>query len=211
MTSLQDRCDSTVPIGSTIIQALKAGGPQSGSDLARRQQLRKANVLVACRALAAVGQICRMGQRWALRPPVRCAGMNNAGRRCGRAAAYGSAVCVHHEPDADVPPVIVGIRPASTATQVPPLAALPSAAESVNSSRAVTSLAPPAECPLAPQTSEAVPELFVNGRRVTEPDVIEALSMLGDEEVQAYREGRLPKREAYRIAYHRLRTFVRLI
>ena len=48
------------------------------------------------------------------------------------------------------------------------------------------------------------------GHRVTEADVIEALSMLGDEQVQAYREGRLPKAEAYRIAHHRLRAIARM-
>jgi hypothetical protein len=45
---------------------------------------------------------------------------------------------------------------------------------------------------------------------VTEADVIEALSMLGDEEVEAYRQSRLPKAEAYRIAHHRLRTLARM-
>ena len=58
--------------------------------------------------------------------------------------------------------------------------------------------------------ADAEPELFVRGRRVTEADVIDALSMLGDEQVQAYHEGRLPKAEAYRIAHQRLRTLARL-
>jgi hypothetical protein len=74
----------------------------------------------------------------------------------------------------------------------------------------VASPVPPAERSVAPQVSEAVPELFVSGHRVTETDVIEALSMLGDEEVQAYREGRRPKAEAYHIAYRRLRTLARM-
>ena len=61
-----------------------------------------------------------------------------------------------------------------------------------------------------PSSADAEPELFVRGRRVTEADVIDALTMLGDEEVQAYHEGRLPKAEAYRIAHHRLRTLARM-
>ncbi len=68
MTSPSDRVDPTVPIGSAIVDTLKAAGPRSASALARRLTLRKANVLVACRAVAAAGQIRRLGKRWALRP-----------------------------------------------------------------------------------------------------------------------------------------------
>src|SRR5712692_9652675 len=68
MTSPSDRVDPTVPIGSAIVDTLKAAGPRSATALARRLTLRKANVLVACRAVAAAGQIRRLGKRWALRP-----------------------------------------------------------------------------------------------------------------------------------------------
>ena len=81
----------------------------------------------------------------------------------------------------------------------------------MNAKAVVASPVPPREPePARPPVSDAEPELFVRGRRVTEADVIEALSMLGDEEVQAYHEGRLPKAEAYRIAHHRLRTLARM-
>lgn len=70
---------------------------------------------------------------------------------------------------------------------------------------------PPRE-PVRPAPEETKLECFVrpDGRRVTEADVIEALSMLGDEQVEAYREGRLPKVEAYRIARDRLRPLARM-
>src|SRR5712691_4055720 len=103
MTRPVNRVDPTVPIGSGVVTTLKAAGPQSASALARRLQLRKADVLVACRVLAAAGQIRRLGKRWALRPPVRCEGLNKAGRQCARAAAYGSAFCTLHQPNANAP------------------------------------------------------------------------------------------------------------
>ena len=68
---------------------------------ARRLQLRKADDLAACRALAAGGQIRRLGKRWTPRPPVRCAGLTGAGKRCARVAAYGRTCCTPHEPEAD--------------------------------------------------------------------------------------------------------------
>lgn len=203
MTSPSDGVDSTVPIGSVIVKTLKVAGPQSASAVARRLKLRKADVLVACRALAAAGQIHRMGNRWAPRPPVRCAGLNEAGRRCARVAAYGSAFCTHHEPDAvALPPRLEPLAPQrSTAERTP----------SMNAKAVVASPVPPREPePARPSELDAEPELFVHGRRVTEADVIEALSMLGDEQVQAYHEGRLPKAEAYRIAHYRLRTLARM-
>lgn len=202
MTRPLNRADPTVPIGSAIVAALKAAGPQSANTLARRLKLRKANVLVVCRALAAADQIRRMGNRWALRPPVRCAGINEAGTRCARVAASGRAFCHHHDPkDAPQPrpePVV------ADRTILPPTAP-------TNVSAVVASPLPPLEpAPASSPASDAAPELFVNGRRVTEADVIEALSMLGDEEVQTYREGRRPKSEAYRIAYRRLRSLARM-
>jgi hypothetical protein len=202
MTSPSDRMDPTVPIGSGIIKALKVA-PQSASALARRLKLRKADVLVACRALAAAGQIHRLGNRWALRPPVRCAGSNEAGRRCARMAAYGSAFCTHHEPDAvALPPRLEPLAPQRSIAENTPF---------MNAKAVVASPVPPRELePARPPASDAEPELFVRSRRVTEADVIEALSMLGDEQVQAYYEGRLPKAEAYRIAHHRLRTLARM-
>ena len=203
MTRASDDGDPTVPIGSAIVETLKVAGPQSASALTRRLQLRKADVLVACRALAAASQIRRLGKRWALRPPVRCAGLNQAGRRCARLAANGSAFCAQHEPDANAPPP----RPE-------PLAAERSIAKHTPSMKArgvVASSTPPREeAPARPEASDAAPELFVSGRRVTEADVIEALSMLGDEQVQAYREGRLSKAKAYGIARDRLRTIARM-
>lgn len=203
MTSPSDRVDSTVPIGAVIVKTLKVAGPQSASAVARRLKLRKADVLVACRALAASGQIHRLGNRWAPRPPVRCAGLNEAGRRCARVAAYGSAFCAHHEPDADAPPP----RPEPLA----PERSIAERTQSMNAKAVVASPVPPREPePDRPPASDATPELFVRGRRVTEADVIEALSMLGDEEVQAYHEGRLPKAKAYRIAQDRLRTLARM-
>ena len=55
--------------------------------------------------------------------------------------------------------------------------------------------------------SEKEPEVYVWGPRVTEADVLDdALSDLGDETVRAFREGRLSKEQAYRIARNRLRT-----
>ena len=63
MTSASDGGDPTVPIGSAIIQTLKLAGPQSATALARRLQLRKANVLTACHTLAAARQIRRLGKR----------------------------------------------------------------------------------------------------------------------------------------------------
>ena len=81
----------------------------------------------------------------------------------------------------------------------------------MNATAVVASPVPPREPePARPPTSDAAPALFVRGRRVTEADVIDALSMLGDEEVQAYHEGRRPKAEAYRIAHHRLRRLARM-
>ena len=202
MTSPSIRVDPAVPIGSGIAKALKAAGPQSASALARRLKLRKADVLVACRVLASAGQIHRLGNRWALRPPVRCAGLNEAGRRCARMAAYGSAFCTHHEPDAvALPPRLEPLAPQRSIAEHTP---------SMNAKAVVASPVPPQPEPARPPASDAEPELFVRGRRVTEADVIEALSMLGDEEVQAYHEGLLPKAEAYRIAHHRLRTLARM-
>jgi len=79
-----------------------------------------------------------------------------------------------------------------------------------NTRGVVASPVPPREqAPADPPASDPAPELFVRGRRVTEADVIDALSMLGDEQVHAYREGHLSKAEAYRIAQHRLRTLAR--
>jgi hypothetical protein len=203
MTLASNDGDPTVPIGSAIVEALKVAGPRSASELARRLQLRKADVLGACRALAAASQIRRLGQRWALRLPVRCAGLNKAGSRCARTAAAGSTFCAHHEPDAHAP-----------LPRPKPLAAKPSTAEPIapiTTNAVVPSPTPPRqEAPALPEAPNATPELFVGGRRVTEADVIDALSMLGDEDVQAYREGRLPKEKAYRIAQDRLRTIARM-
>jgi hypothetical protein len=66
------------------------------------------------------------------------------------------------------------------------------------------------DAPAHRETPNTAPEFFVSGRRVTEADVIEALSMLGDEDVQAYRDGRFPKERAYRIVRNRLRTIARM-
>jgi hypothetical protein len=198
MTSASDRRNPTVPIGSVIVHSLKSGGPRSASALAQCLRVRKADVLRACRALAAAGQIHRLGKRWALRPPVRCAGLNQAGRRCARVASYGSsAFCIHHELDAGVPPP----EPAPRA----PERSIADHPASTNARGLVASPVSPEE-PAPTRPPDAAPELFVGGRRVTEAEVIDALSMLGDEEVQAYREGRLLKTKAYRIAYDRLRT-----
>jgi hypothetical protein len=201
MTHASNDADPTVPIGSAIVEDLKVAGPQSASALARRLQLRKADVLVACRALAAASQIRRLGKRWAVRLPVRCAGLNKAGRQCARAAASGGAFCALHEPD--------------TRTPLPrpkPLAAEASIAEPAAPTESVMRpRSPPREEePALPEASNVAPELFVGGHRVTEADVIEALSMLGDEELQAYRDGRLPKAKAYRIARNRVRTIARM-
>jgi hypothetical protein len=57
----------------------------------------------------------------------------------------------------------------------------------------------------------ATSELYVKGHRVAEADVTEALSMLGDEQVQACRDGRLPRAEAYRIERNRYRTIAGMI
>jgi DNA-binding Lrp family transcriptional regulator len=57
MTRQSDRREPAVPIGSAIVETLKVAGPRSASALARRLRLRKADVLAACRALVAAGQI----------------------------------------------------------------------------------------------------------------------------------------------------------
>ena len=104
-----------------------------------------------------------------------------------------------------------GRRASARTGTLAPERALAENTPSRNARGVVASPVPPREqAPARPPASDAAPELFVSGRRVTEADVIDALSMLGDEEVQAYREGRLPKAEAYRIAHHRLRTLARM-
>lgn len=52
---------------------------------------------------------------------------------------------------------------------------------------------------------EETPEVYVGRQRVTERDVVEALTALGDEVVADYRAGRMTKREAYAIARNRLK------
>lgn len=49
------------------------------------------------------------------------------------------------------------------------------------------------------------PEVYAYGQRVTELDVLDALTSLGDEAVADYREGRTSKSQAYEIARLRLR------
>lgn len=192
-----------VPIGSAIVDALKVAGPRSASALARHLGLRKADVLVACRTLAAASQIRRLGKRWVLRLPARCAGVNKAGSQCARMAAPGNAFCAHHEPDPRTP-----LPPPK------PPAAKPLIVEPTTLPQAPATVASPTlrheQAPAAPEPLDEAPELFVRGHRVTEADVIDALAMLGDEEVQAYREGRLPKAKAYDIARDRLRTIARM-
>jgi hypothetical protein len=203
MTAASDDGDPSVPIGSAIVSALKVAGPRSASELARRLQLRKADVLLACRALAAKNQIRRLGKRWILRAAGRCAGLTKAGSRCARAAAPGSAFCVLHEPE------ILKSLPTSK-----PLSAVPSIVEPTVPTQP-TDLMPSStlgrdQWPASPAVTEPVPELYVRGRRVTEADVMRALSMLGDEMVEAYRNGRLSKTDAYRIARNRLRTIAQM-
>jgi hypothetical protein len=194
--------DPAVPVPA-IVEALKVAGPRSATALARRLQLRKADVLVACRALATASHIRRLGKRWALRVPVRCAGFNKAGTQCGRIAAPGSAFCTHHEPRAHAPlpqAKAVGNKPAIAEPRAPRTAA-----------DGIASPTPPSAVASAhPDAPNDAPELFVRGHRVTEADVIDALSGLGDEEVQAFRDGRLPAAKAYRIAQNWLRTVGRM-
>jgi hypothetical protein len=159
--------------------------------------------LIACRTLAASSQIRRRGKRWALRLPVRCAGLNKAGSPCARIAAPGSSFCAHHEPRADTP------RPRPRALAAKPAIVEPTTRR--KAAGAVASPTPPSAVASAhPDAPDDVPELFVRGHRVTEADVIDALSGLGDEEVQAFRDGRLPAAKAYRIAQNWLRTMGRM-
>lgn len=198
MTRASDHGEPTVPIGSAIVETLHVAGPQSATALARRLQLRKADVLVACRALAAACQIRRLGKRWALRPAARCAGLNKAGGRCARVAATGRSFCAQHEPDLHASP--------PRSEDVVPERAIPEGTPPMTARDVASPTPPREEAPACAEASDAAPELFVEGHRVTEADVIEALSMLGDERVQAYREGRLPKAEAYGLARNRLRA-----
>jgi hypothetical protein len=202
MTDGSNDRDPTVPIGSAIIEELRLAGPQSASALARRLQLRKTDVLVACRALATASHIRRLGKRWALSVPVRCAGLNKAGTQCGRVAAPGSAFCTHHEPRAHAP-----LPRAKAVGNTPAIAER-------RARRAADGIAsPPPQSAVAsthPDAPNDVPALFVRGHRVTEADVIDALSGLGDEEVQAFRDGRLPAAKAYRIAQNWLRAVGRM-
>lgn len=56
---------------------------------------------------------------------------------------------------------------------------------------------------------EPEPEVYVNGRRVTEYDVREMLRTLGDEELQRYERGEIPKAEAFAQARNWLKQVLR--
>ena len=77
---------------------------------------------------------------------------------------------------------------------------------SVESAPAALAVAP------EPVEPEAEPELCAcpgRRRRVTEADVLEALSMLGDHKVNDFLTGRLSKAAAYAIAKDRLQQLAR--
>jgi hypothetical protein len=61
------------------------------------------------------------------------------------------------------------------------------------------------EPPAVPK-AEAEPDVWADGQRITEVDVIDALLQLGDEKVDEYRTGKMPKAEAYQIARRRIRA-----
>lgn len=61
----------------------------------------------------------------------------------------------------------------------------------------------------APQV-KPTPEVYAYGQRVTEYDVMQALTALGDEVLAGYRAGRMTKREAYGIARLRLKQLKEL-
>ena len=134
-------------------------------------------------------------------------------------AVSGSAFCTAHQPDAHAP--LAG--PLSHAPEetgwVAPLALKPPVLTPPTNADAPPARATEAVAPAGPrepapacQEEAFVPEDWraPNGRLLTDADAIEALRMFGDEEVQAFLEGRMPKAAAYRIARDRLRTFARM-
>ena len=210
MTSSSKPSDPAVPIGSEIVRALKLAGPLSANALARRLKLRKATVLAACGALAAVDHIRRLGKRWTLRPSLRCAGLTTAGKQCRRNSTIGTTFCAQHQAAENavqpVPHIVAPFVPKPFAANARVAAELqPPDSGAVNVQVQSRDQTP------TPQEPEFDPDRWraPSGRRITEADVIQALSMLGDEEVQAYREGRLAKTKAYAIARHRLRMIGR--
>ena len=57
---------------------------------------------------------------------------------------------------------------------------------------------------------ESEPEVYAYGRRITERDVIDALKVLGDDALAAYKAGHMTKANAYEMARHRLRQTTEL-
>jgi hypothetical protein len=100
--------------------------------------------------------------------------------------------------------VITGIRRLSKRQQSELLAAIRSQPSSLDIQRDV---APPPKP--APPTPELERFVRPDGRPITEADVFEALSMTGD--VEAYREGRLSKVEAYRRTRNGLHAWARMM
>lgn len=70
--------------------------------------------------------------------------------------------------------------------------------------------ADPTPAPPAPLTKEPDPELYVDGYRITEHDVLAMLSSFGDEALAEYEHGKLPKAVAYQQAKHFYTRSVRM-